>query len=102
MGPRSSCSNRGCLEALASGTAVGLRAREATFENPGSALGRLATRRKVLGEGVTGLARQGDEVALSVLEETGTRLVGIGLAGFVNVFSPEVAAVGGGVMEAAS
>ena len=45
------------------------------------------------------LARGGDETALSVLEETGTWL-GIGLAGFVNVFNPEVVAVGGGAMEA--
>jgi glucokinase len=71
MGSRCSCGNRGCLEALASGTATGRRAREAAVENPGSALGRSAARRKVLGEDVTELARQGDEVALSVLEETG-------------------------------
>jgi glucokinase len=71
MGPRCSCGNRGCLEALASGTATGRHAREAAVENPGSALGRLAARRKVLGEDVMELARQGDEVALSVLEETG-------------------------------
>ncbi len=49
--------------------------------------------RRVLGEDVTELAREGDEAALSVLEEAGTWL-GIGLAGFVNVFNPEVIAVG--------
>ena len=98
-GPRCACGNRGCLEALASGTAIGRRAREAAVENPESALGRIASRRKVLGEDVTELARDGDETAISVLEKTGTWL-GIGLAGFVNVFNPEVAAVGGGVMEA--
>ena len=98
-GPRCACGNRGCLEALASGTAISRRAREAAVENPGSALGRLAARRKVLGEDVTELARDGDGVALSVLEETG-RWLGIGLAGFVNIFNPEVAAVGGGAMEA--
>jgi len=98
-GPRCACGNHGCLEALASGTAVGRRARELAVENPDSALGRLASRRQVLGEDVTDLARQGDEAALSVLEETG-RWLGIGLAGFVNIFNPEVVAVGGGVMEA--
>ncbi|QIN82382.1 ROK family protein [Rubrobacter tropicus] len=98
-GPRCACGNRGCLEALASGTAIGRRAREAAVENPGSALGRLAARRGLLGEDVTELAREGDGVALSVLEETG-RWLGIGLAGFVNVFNPEVVAVGGGAMEA--
>jgi glucokinase len=98
-GPRCACGNRGCLEALASGTAIGRRAREVAVEHPDSALGRLAARRKVLGEDVTELAREGDEMALSVLEEAGTWL-GVGLAGFVNVFNPEVVAVGGGVMEA--
>jgi glucokinase len=98
-GPRCSCGNRGCLEALASGTAIGRRAREVASEKPRSALGRLAVKRKILGEDVTELAREGDEVALSVLEETGTWL-GIGLAGFVNIFNPEVVAVGGGVVEA--
>jgi len=98
-GPRCACGNRGCLEALASGTAIGRRGREAAVERPGSALGRIATRRKVLGEDVTELARKGDEAAISVLEKTGTWL-GIGLAGFVNVFNPEVVAVGGGAMAA--
>jgi glucokinase len=91
--------NHGCLEALASGTAIGRRARELATEHPDSALGRLAARRQVLGEDVTELAREGDEVALSVLDEAGTWL-GVGLAGFINIFNPEVVAVGGGVMEA--
>ncbi len=98
-GPRCACGNRGCLEALASGSAIGRRAREIAAEHPGSALGRLACRRKVLGEDVTELAREGDELALSVLEEAG-RWLGVGLAGFVNVFNPEVVVVGGGAMEA--
>ena len=98
-GPRCACGNRGCLEALASGTAISRRARELASELPGSALGRLAVERKILGEDVTRLAREGDELALSVLEETG-RWLGIGLASFVNIFNPEVIAVGGGAMAA--
>ena len=98
-GPRCACGNCGCLEALASGTAISRRARELASERPGSALGRLASERNVLGEDVTRLAREGDEAALSVLEEAG-RWLGIGLAGFVNIFNPEVVAVGGGVMAA--
>jgi glucokinase len=98
-GPRCACGNHGCLEALASGTAIGRRAHELAIENPDSALGRLATTRQILGEDVTKLAREGDKVALSVLDEIGTWL-GVGLAGFVNIFNPEVVAVGGGAMEA--
>lgn len=96
-GPRCACGNRGCLEAFASGSAIGRRARQVANERPNSALGRLATQREVLGEDVTRLARGGDEAALSVLKEVG-RWLGIGLAGFVNVFNPEVVVVGGGAM----
>ena len=98
-GPRCACGNRGCLEALVSGTAIRRRARDLASEHPDSALGRLAVERAVLGEDVTRLAQEGDELAFSVLEESG-RWLGIGLAGFVNVFNPEVAAIGGGVMAA--
>jgi glucokinase len=98
-GPRCGCGNHGCLEALASGTAIARRAREVASEEPDSALGQLAVERAVLGEDVAGLARQGDEAAISVLRETGVWL-GIGLAGFVNIFNPEVIAVGGGAARA--
>jgi glucokinase len=98
-GPRCGCGNHGCLEALASGTAIQRRAREVANEQPDSALGRLAIERRVLGEDVTELAQEGDEAAISVLKETGVWL-GIGLAGFVNVFNPEVIAIGGGVARA--
>ena len=95
-GPRCGCGNRGCLEALASGTAIGRRACEVAEERPSSALGRLAVERTPLGEDVLDLARKGDDAALEVLREAGAWL-GIGLATFVNVFDPEVIAIGGGV-----
>ena len=98
-GPRCACGNRGCLEAFASGTGLGRRAREVASERSDSALGQLVAERKVLGEDVTDLARKGDEGALSVLKEAG-RWLGVGLAGFVNIFNPDVVVVGGGVMEA--
>ncbi|MDQ4105759.1 MAG: ROK family protein, partial [Actinomycetota bacterium] len=98
-GPLCACGNHGCLEALASGTAVGRRAREIASDRPDSALGRLASERKVLGEDVTRLAREGDEAAISVLEEAG-RWLGVGISGFVNIFNPEMIAIGGGASEA--
>ncbi len=98
-GPRCGCGNHGCLEALASGTSIQRRAREIAGEKPDSALGDLANSREVQGEDVTRLAQEGDEAALSVLEEAG-RWLGIGLAGFVNIFNPEMIAVGGGAAEA--
>ena len=98
-GPRCACGNRGCLEAFASGNAIGRRAREVAAEKPKSALGRLAAEREVLGEDATRLGLEGDEAALSVLKEAG-RWLGIGLAGFVNVFNPDIVVVGGGAMGA--
>ena len=98
-GPRCGCGNHGCLEALASGTAIRRRAREVANDRPGSALGRLAVEREVLGEDVTRLAQEGDEASILVLKETG-RWLGIGLAGFVNTFNPEVIPVGGGASRA--
>src|SRR5215208_2472443 len=95
-GPRCGCGNHGCLEALASGTAIARHAREVAEERPDSALGRLAMERTPLGEDVLDLARKGDEAALEVLREAGSWL-GIGLATFVNIFDPEVIAIGGGV-----
>ena len=100
-GPRCNCGNRGCFEIMASGLAIERRARRAAREKPGSALGKLVSRdpEGFSGEEVTELARKDDALAISVLRETGVWL-GIGIAGFVNVFNPEAVAVGGGVAEA--
>lgn len=100
-GPRCGCGNRGCFESMASGTAIERRARELAAESPNSRLGRLISEdpEGFSGESVTELAEQGEEPSLSILRETGMWL-GIGLAGFVNVFNPEMIAVGGGVASA--
>ena len=97
-GPRCGCGNRGCFEIMASGTAIERRARELAAEKPESKLGKLVAEdpERFSGESVTELAERGDALAFSILRETGLWL-GIGLAGFVNVFNPEVIAVGGGV-----
>ena len=93
-GPRCGCGNRGCLEALASGIAIARRVQKVANERPDSALGRLAAARAPLGEDMLDLARKGDKASVKVLKETGTWL-GIGLAIFVNIFDPEVIAIGG-------
>src|SRR5919202_6407602 len=98
-GPRCGCGNRGCLEALASGTAIARRAQKVATEQPDSALGRLAAERTLLGEDVLELARKGAEAAVKVLREAGTWL-GVGLATFVKILDPEVIAFGGGASAA--
>ena len=94
------CPNRGCLEAVASGTALEREARAAAAEAPESALGRaLAEGREVHGPLVSELAHDGDQAALGVLTLIGRRL-GVGIANIVNVFNPEVVVLGGGVLGA--
>ncbi len=94
------CPGRGCLEVIASGTAIGVAGEEAARQEPESALGRrLLEGREVTGALVTELAHDGDELARSVLREVGRRL-GAGLTSVVNVFNPEVVVVGGGALAA--
>jgi glucokinase len=94
------CPNRGCLEAVASGTALEREARETARAAPESALGRaVAAGREVRGPLVTELAHDGDEAALGVLTLIGRRL-GVGISNLVNVFDPEVVVLGGGVLAA--
>jgi glucokinase len=101
-GPRcqGNCPNRGCLEAVASGTAIATLARKVAGERPESALGKaLAEGTDVTGSLATELAHDGDEAAISVLAEIGRRL-GAGISGLVNLFEPEVVVVGGGAIAA--
>lgn len=44
-------------------------------------------------------ADEGDEVALEVWEEVGTML-GVGIGSFINIFSPEIVAIGGQIAKA--
>ncbi len=95
-----SCPNRGCLEALASGTALGQAASLAAVQHPDSELGRLAQAGKVVdGRQTTVAAMAGDRVAIQVMAAIGRRL-GAGLSSIANIFEPEVIVVGGGVSTA--
>jgi glucokinase len=94
------CPNRGCVEAMASGTALAREARQAAVANPDSALARAqADGYELTGPLVTELAHDGDRVALRVLELIGSRL-GVAISSFVNIFNPQVVVIGGGVMAA--
>jgi glucokinase len=94
------CPNRGCLEAFASGTAIGREGAAAARRAPDSALGRaLADGREVTGGLVTEVAHDGDEAAIEVLSLVGRRL-GAGLSSLINAFQPEVIVIGGGAVAA--
>jgi glucokinase len=94
------CPNHGCVEALASGTALGREGRAAAESAPDSALGELlAAGEKVDGTAVTKAAIAGDETAIGVFELIGGRL-GVACSSFANIFQPDAIVVGGGVIAA--
>ncbi|MGV1048851.1 MAG: ROK family protein [Solirubrobacterales bacterium] len=94
------CPNHGCVEALASGTALGREGRAAAESAPGSALGRLlADGKAVDGKAVTEAAIAGDETSIAVFELIGSRL-GVACSSFANIFEPNAIVVGGGVIAA--
>jgi len=89
------CGGLGCWEALASGSALGLRATAAAKAAPLSELGRLghATARDV-----ARLAEAGDAVALRLLSEE-AHYLGIGFVNLLHLYAPEMIVVGGGVSD---
>jgi len=94
------CPNHGCVEAMASGTALAREAVRIAREQPDSGLHRALAEGNVLaGPLVTELAYDGDAAAIEVLELIGTRL-GVAISSFVNIFNPQVVVIGGGVMAA--
>lgn len=98
-GPRCSCGSDGCWEALASGTAIARRAREALALGEESALGELYRRGELITAAqVAQAAERGDRLAQRILAETWF-FVGVGLANLANLFDPERIALGGGVAQ---
>jgi glucokinase len=94
------CPNRGCLEALCSGSAIGRLGAAAAAEDPAGPLARaMASGRGMTGALVTELAHDGDPAARACLATAGEAL-GVGIANLVNIFNPEVVVVGGGVIAA--
>ncbi len=94
------CPNHGCVEALASGTALGREGRAAAESAPDSVLGKLhAEGTEVDGLAVTEAALAGDETAIGVFDLIGSRL-GVACSSFANIFQPDAIVVGGGVIEA--
>lgn len=86
-GPRCYCGANGCWESLASGVAMSSWVQQ---QEPDTA--------PVSAEAICELAVQCDELALRAVKREGYYL-GLGLANLVTVFTPDVIALGGGVMK---
>ncbi len=100
-GPVCKCGNVGCLEALASGTAIAREARVAVAAGE-------ETRLREMCEGdiwrldarmVAEAAQAGDEVARDILETAGHYL-GVGILNLMHIFNPRRVILGGSVMKA--
>lgn len=98
-GPRCSCGVCGHFEALASGTALGIRARLAAAAHPESQLAKFTGKGGgISAREVVGGARSGDPLCLELLREEATYL-GTGFTALLHLFSPERLIMGGGVSQ---
>lgn len=97
-GPECGCGNFGCLEALASGTAIARTGREAVRQNPQSLLYQMAqyNQENITAKMVFSAAQKGDATANDVVNKCASYL-GIGIANIINAFNPEKVVLGGGV-----
>lgn len=87
------CGNRGCIEAYASGTSIGLMARDRLADSDRDS--SLRGEAELGGRNVTDAALAGDDIAQEVLREVGHWL-GVAAASVVNAVDPSVVLVGGG------
>lgn len=97
-GPLCGCGNRGCLEALASGTALGHEGVGLARKNPDTIMIEMAggDPNAITGRIVAEAAGQGDDSALRALK-IWSRYLGLGIVSLIHIFDPEIVVLGGGV-----
>lgn len=93
------CGNVGCLEAMASGAALGKAGQAAALREPAGMLARISAEAgAVTGRTVSEAAARGDRTSLQLIHRVGHWL-GIGIASVVNLLDVELVVVGGGLAE---
>jgi len=99
-GPLCACGARGHWEAIASGSALGRRAREwAARGDAPHVLARAGGNvEAVTGHEVGQVAAAGEADALAILTEH-ARAVALGLGGLVNILDPELVVISGGLID---
>lgn len=97
-GPLCACGNHGCLEAYASGSALGRMGRAAAEDEPDGLIAQLgAVEGGVSGRTVSAAALRGDPTARRLFDRLG-RWLGVGIASLSTIFELEVVVVGGGLV----
>lgn len=95
-GPACTCGRSGCLETLASATAMGVAARKVIEAGQSEAMARIAREQgHVDARVVITAANEGDEAARGILRQVGEYL-GLASASLVSALNPELIVVGGG------
>lgn len=100
-GPKCSCGNRGCFESLAGRQSIFKKIEKLVQDGEKTILTEL------LGPDLADMRsgdlrkaiRRGDKLVEKVIEEA-AEYIGIGIANLVNLLSPEVVVLGGGVIDA--
>jgi glucokinase len=96
-GPRCNCGGRGCLEALASGTAIAKKARREAARKPESVLSQeLFSDAGPTAKDVVAAARRGDSLARQILSDAAV-YVGLGITTAIHLLNPEIVIIGGGL-----
>ena len=100
-GPRCGCGSRGCLEALASKTAIARRVEKAVRKGLPTVLGEKMTRKggRLKSGDLAEAVQAKDLVALKEVQRA-AHFLGIALGGLINLTGPEIIVIGGGVAEA--
>lgn len=100
-GPRCKCGNRGCLEVLASGSAIAKRAITEILGGTDTLIKELTNGsiEQITAKIVAEAAKMGDKLSLEIWEEIGEYL-GIAIANLINMYNPEIIIIGGGVAQA--
>jgi glucokinase len=96
-GPPHNCGMVGCLEVLASGTAIARMAHEMVAAGGSPALARLAAERQELTAAEVDIAAEAGDPGASEILDRAAGYLGVGLANFINIFNPEAIVIGGGV-----
>jgi len=98
-GPVCKCGNKGCLEVIASGTAIARRFREGLAAGERSIVTEWVDGDLATSADVARGAQQGDRFALALFTDA-AEAVGFGVVNCIHLFNPDVIAIGGGVTKA--
>lgn len=98
-GPRCGCGNRGCLEAIASGTAIARAAREGVSTGEAAALLALAGTAEAIHAGHVAEAAAAGDAFAGRIWEAAVSAIAIGLGNVVTILAPDRLVLGGGVAQ---